>query len=121
VKWSDDGLHPFSFVSLFGFDALAIRPLVVEWSSSSRPASGWRRIPRHRKAPFEPAFAVMSQLIRRGDAAVAFSLLQRRRALAGIAEPGWTTRLGRGNVRPVINRAHVNYALFRSSTVPTHH
>lgn len=41
--------------------------------------------------------ADLSKRMRQRDATATFSLLQRRRALAGIAKHGWTARLARAN------------------------
>ena len=41
---------------------------------------------------------MLSQKMRHGDAEAAFSLLQRRRALLGIAKRGWGWRLARANL-----------------------
>jgi hypothetical protein len=41
--------------------------------------------------------AVLCQQMRRGDRKAAFSLLQRRRALLGIAKGGWGWRLAKAN------------------------
>lgn len=58
-----------------------------------RKSGGSSRTARRRR---ERA-AELSKRMRRGDAAAALSLLQRRRALAGIGKHGWTARLAQAN------------------------
>jgi hypothetical protein len=50
--------------------------------------------------------AILSQRMRNGDPEAAFSLLQRRRALQGIAKSGWRRRLALANAARLGNREH---------------
>jgi hypothetical protein len=73
-----------------------------KFSSMSEVHGGYSRSARKRRS----RAAIHSQKMRHGDAEAAFSLLQRRRALLGIAKRGWAWRLEKANLARLAKRRY---------------